>query len=170
MSLCLLFPLPSTSLLAFFFAIRSRFPNLYLDSWTAPSVSLRPRMAPKKPSSTAEVALVPLKNCLVNLPPSLVALLVNANTVSSSSNFFFISDWFSFSLVGADERIRLRRMSLSSCSTDRRPGSSAGTPRSGPATWDGPACRASANLRRWSGEMESTIPLPPESRTPRRSS
>ena len=46
-------------------------------------------MAPKKPSSTAEVALVPLKNCLVNLPPSLVALLVNANTVSSSSNFYF---------------------------------------------------------------------------------
>jgi hypothetical protein len=39
-------------------------------------------MAPKKPSTTAEVALVPLKNCLVNLPPSLVALLVNANTVS----------------------------------------------------------------------------------------
>lgn len=38
-------------------------------------------MAPKKPSTTAEVALVPLKNCLVNLPPSLVALLVNANTV-----------------------------------------------------------------------------------------
>ncbi|KAJ5485142.1 hypothetical protein N7539_005130 [Penicillium diatomitis] len=37
-------------------------------------------MAPKKPSTTAEVALVPLKNCLVNLPPSLVALLVNANT------------------------------------------------------------------------------------------
>jgi peroxin-1 len=41
-------------------------------------------MAPKKPSATAEVALVPLKNCLVNLPSSLVALLVNANTVSSS--------------------------------------------------------------------------------------
>ncbi|KAJ5215853.1 uncharacterized protein N7498_002260 [Penicillium cinerascens] len=38
-------------------------------------------MAPKKPSTTAEVALVPLKNCLVNLPPSLVALLVNANTI-----------------------------------------------------------------------------------------
>ncbi|CAI7673341.1 unnamed protein product [Penicillium manginii] len=37
-------------------------------------------MAPKKPSTTAEVALVPLKNCLVNLPPSLVSLLVNANT------------------------------------------------------------------------------------------
>jgi hypothetical protein len=39
-------------------------------------------MAPKKPTTTAEVALVPLKNCLVNLPPSLVALLANANTVS----------------------------------------------------------------------------------------
>lgn len=38
-------------------------------------------MAPKKPSATAEVALVPLKNCLVNLPPSLTALLVNANAV-----------------------------------------------------------------------------------------
>ncbi|KAJ5963749.1 uncharacterized protein N7479_003625 [Penicillium vulpinum] len=38
-------------------------------------------MAPKKPAATAEVALIPLKNCLVNLPPSLVALLVNANTL-----------------------------------------------------------------------------------------
>ncbi|KAL4987291.1 P-loop containing nucleoside triphosphate hydrolase protein [Aspergillus falconensis] len=37
-------------------------------------------MAPRKPSTTAEVALVPIKNCLVNLPPSLVSLLVNANT------------------------------------------------------------------------------------------
>ncbi|EAW13890.1 AAA family ATPase peroxin 1 [Aspergillus clavatus NRRL 1] len=36
-------------------------------------------MALRKPSSMAEVALVPLKNCLVNLPPSLVSLLVNAN-------------------------------------------------------------------------------------------
>lgn len=42
-------------------------------------------MAPKKPAATAEVALVPLKNCLVNLPPSLVSLLVNANTVSKLS-------------------------------------------------------------------------------------
>jgi hypothetical protein len=39
-------------------------------------------MAPKKPAATAEIALIPLKNCLVNLPPSLVSLLVNANTVS----------------------------------------------------------------------------------------
>ncbi|KAL4750381.1 hypothetical protein BDW72DRAFT_193990 [Aspergillus terricola var. indicus] len=37
-------------------------------------------MAPRKPSTTAEIALVSLKNCLVNLPPSLVSLLVNANT------------------------------------------------------------------------------------------
>ncbi|QSS59784.1 peroxin 1 [Histoplasma capsulatum] len=39
-------------------------------------------MAPgnRKASTTAEVVLVPLKNCLANLPPSLVALLVNANT------------------------------------------------------------------------------------------
>ncbi|KAJ5143861.1 uncharacterized protein N7515_002648 [Penicillium bovifimosum] len=41
-------------------------------------------MAPKKPAATAEVALVPLKNCLVNLPPSLVALLVNANTTAQN--------------------------------------------------------------------------------------
>ncbi|KAJ5149941.1 hypothetical protein N7448_001519 [Penicillium atrosanguineum] len=41
-------------------------------------------MAPKKPSTTAEVALVSLKNCLVNLPPSLVALLVNANTAAQN--------------------------------------------------------------------------------------
>ncbi|KAL4783989.1 P-loop containing nucleoside triphosphate hydrolase protein [Aspergillus varians] len=41
-------------------------------------------MAPRKPSTTAEVALVPLKNCLVNLPPSLVSLLVNANTTAQN--------------------------------------------------------------------------------------
>ncbi|KAJ5787726.1 ATPase AAA-type core [Penicillium paradoxum] len=41
-------------------------------------------MAPKKPAATAEVALIPLKNCLVNLPPSLVALLVNANTAAQN--------------------------------------------------------------------------------------
>ncbi|KAI2711382.1 hypothetical protein CBS147318_8050 [Penicillium roqueforti] len=41
-------------------------------------------MAPKKPAATAEVALIPLKNCLVNLPPSLVALLVNANTTAQN--------------------------------------------------------------------------------------
>ncbi|OQD81799.1 hypothetical protein PENANT_c025G02492 [Penicillium antarcticum] len=41
-------------------------------------------MAPKKPAATAEVALVPLKNCLVNLPSSLVALLVNANTTAQN--------------------------------------------------------------------------------------
>lgn len=47
-------------------------------------------MAPRKPSATAEVALVQLKNCLVNLPPSLVSLLVNANTVGCFPNG---SDW-----------------------------------------------------------------------------
>ncbi|KAL4880811.1 P-loop containing nucleoside triphosphate hydrolase protein [Aspergillus karnatakaensis] len=41
-------------------------------------------MAPRKPSTTAEVALVSLKNCLVNLPPSLVSLLVNANTTAQN--------------------------------------------------------------------------------------
>ncbi|KAJ5711419.1 hypothetical protein N7488_005575 [Penicillium malachiteum] len=41
-------------------------------------------MAPKKPSTTAEVALIPLKNCLVNLPPSLVSLLVNADTTAQN--------------------------------------------------------------------------------------
>lgn len=45
-------------------------------------------MAPsRKPSTTAEVALVPLKNCLVNLPPSLVSVLVNANAVRSETIF-----------------------------------------------------------------------------------
>ncbi|KAI0910527.1 P-loop containing nucleoside triphosphate hydrolase protein [Ustulina deusta] len=39
-------------------------------------------MAPRKnaPSAAAEISLVHLKNCLVNLPPSLVNLLVNADT------------------------------------------------------------------------------------------
>ncbi|KAL4956146.1 P-loop containing nucleoside triphosphate hydrolase protein [Aspergillus filifer] len=41
-------------------------------------------MAPRKTSTTAEVALLPLKNCLVNLPPSLVSLLVNANTTAQN--------------------------------------------------------------------------------------
>ncbi|KAL1968522.1 hypothetical protein VTN77DRAFT_1732 [Rasamsonia byssochlamydoides] len=42
-------------------------------------------MAPsRKPSITAEVALVPLKNCLVNLPSSLVSLLVNANAAAQN--------------------------------------------------------------------------------------
>src|ERR1700744_673794 len=38
---------------------------------------------PKPSSSPAEVALVPtLKSCLVNLPPPLVAVLSNANTLA----------------------------------------------------------------------------------------
>ena len=41
-------------------------------------------MAPKKAVTVAEVSLVQLRNCLVNLPPSLVTILVNANTVSTS--------------------------------------------------------------------------------------
>ncbi|KAE8148039.1 AAA+-type ATPase, partial [Aspergillus avenaceus] len=36
-------------------------------------------MASKKPSATAEVALISTNNCFVNLPPSLVALIDNAN-------------------------------------------------------------------------------------------
>lgn len=44
------------------------------------------KMAPRKgaQSTTAEVSLVHLKNCLVNLPSSLVSLLLNVNTVSFS--------------------------------------------------------------------------------------
>jgi hypothetical protein len=56
-----------------------KFPLLLAFSLT---IVLSFKMAPKKPAATAEVALTPLKNCLVNLPASLVALLVNANTVS----------------------------------------------------------------------------------------
>ncbi|KAI5294946.1 Peroxisome biosynthesis protein pex1 [Ascosphaera acerosa] len=41
-------------------------------------------MAPKKGAVTVEVALVPLKNCLVNLPPTLVNLLVNSNTAAQN--------------------------------------------------------------------------------------
>ncbi|ERF68021.1 hypothetical protein EPUS_06411 [Endocarpon pusillum Z07020] len=37
---------------------------------------------PRKPSTTAEVALVSLKSCLVNLPASLVSVLSNANTAA----------------------------------------------------------------------------------------
>lgn len=35
------------------------------------------------PAVRAEVALVSLKNCLVNLPPGLIALISNTNTVGS---------------------------------------------------------------------------------------
>ena len=40
-------------------------------------------MAPRKNahSTSAELVLVHLKNCLVNLPPALVEVLVNVNTV-----------------------------------------------------------------------------------------
>ncbi|KAL1847436.1 Peroxisome biosynthesis protein pex1 [Paecilomyces lecythidis] len=41
-------------------------------------------MAPRKPTTTAEVALVPLKSCLVNLPSSLVSMLVNANAAAQN--------------------------------------------------------------------------------------
>ncbi|TGJ85895.1 hypothetical protein E0Z10_g2885 [Xylaria hypoxylon] len=43
-------------------------------------------MAPRKnaPSAAAEVSLVHLKNCLVNLPTSLVNLLVNVNTLAQN--------------------------------------------------------------------------------------
>ncbi|KAL2270186.1 hypothetical protein VTJ83DRAFT_2370 [Remersonia thermophila] len=43
-------------------------------------------MAPRKsnPSASAEIALVHLQNCLVNLPPSLAALLANTNTPSQN--------------------------------------------------------------------------------------
>ncbi|KAF7505646.1 hypothetical protein GJ744_000581 [Endocarpon pusillum] len=37
---------------------------------------------PRKPSTSAEVALVSLKSCLVNLPASLVSVLSNANTAA----------------------------------------------------------------------------------------
>ena len=42
-------------------------------------------MAPRKnaQSTPAEISLVHLRNCLVNLPPSLASLLATVNTVSS---------------------------------------------------------------------------------------
>ena len=44
---------------------------------------LNPNMAPqsKRNVMTAEAALVQLRSCLVNLPPSVVTVLVNADTV-----------------------------------------------------------------------------------------
>lgn len=53
----------------------------YISDITVPQ-AMAP--APKKPAAVqAEVALLhSLKNCLVNLPASLVSVLVNANTVS----------------------------------------------------------------------------------------
>jgi hypothetical protein len=51
---------------------------------TADDRTEKRNMAPRKnnPSVAAEIALAHLQNCLVNLPPSLAALLANANTVS----------------------------------------------------------------------------------------
>jgi peroxin-1 len=62
-------------------------------------------MAPsKKPAAQAEISLLPgLKNCLVNLPASLVAVLTNANTVGGA---VFLT------CAVADGRNRLRRMLL----------------------------------------------------------
>lgn len=44
-------------------------------------------MAPRKnaQSTAAEISLVHLQNCFVNLPSSLASLLANVNTVSSLS-------------------------------------------------------------------------------------
>lgn len=70
-------------------------------------------MAPKKAATTVEVALVPLKNCLVNLPPVLVNMLVNANHVCSSMRLRpYIT-----SLISYLTRNRLPKMSLSSSNT-----------------------------------------------------
>lgn len=41
-------------------------------------------MAPKRGATPVELALVQLRNCLVNLPPTLVAALGNSNTVGLS--------------------------------------------------------------------------------------
>lgn len=51
-------------------------------------------MAPRKnaQSAAAELSLVHLKSCLVNLPPSLVSLLVNVNTVRQP-NLFSLCFW-----------------------------------------------------------------------------
>lgn len=48
-------------------------------------------MAPRSnaQSISAELSLVRLKNCLVNLPPTLVSLLVNADTVSWTLRILF---------------------------------------------------------------------------------
>lgn len=63
-------------------------------------------MAPsRKTATTAEVALVPLKSCLVNLPTPVVSLLVNANAVRAH---ILRTDWTStytsFTLLGCPKR------------------------------------------------------------------
>ncbi len=49
-------------------------------------------MAPRKnaQSTTAEISLVHLQNCFVNLPSSLASLLANVNTVGTSSLPLFV--------------------------------------------------------------------------------
>lgn len=44
----------------------------------------------QRKATAAEVSLVHLKNCLVNLPASLVSLLVNVNTVRSTRTSTFL--------------------------------------------------------------------------------
>jgi hypothetical protein len=107
-------------------------------------------MAPavKKPAGQvvqAEVALhQSLKNCFVNLPSSLVSVLVNANAV-----------WLCF--AQGDKQLQLiayrsHKMLWSSFSTVNRLQLDLRKPKPrllNQYSWDGLACRASAGLRLW---------------------
>lgn len=60
-------------------------------------------MAPRRnaQSTAAELSLVHLKNCLVNLPASLVNLLVNVNTVRQLEHYSFSTSSMPLDLAGA---------------------------------------------------------------------
>ena len=58
-------------------------------------------------STSAEISLVHLKNCLVNLPSSLASLLVNINTVSLSSPLAPAEAYFSLACAKCHYRIEL---------------------------------------------------------------
>lgn len=45
----------------------------------------------QRKATAAEVSLVHLKNCLVNLPASLVSLLVTVNTVSKLLDLYILT-------------------------------------------------------------------------------
>jgi hypothetical protein len=119
------------------------------------------KMTPKKPAATAEVALIPLKNCLVNLPPSLVALLVNANTVSLLVVMFL---WIFFRLTSS--YTRLPKMLLSNYNINRPPERPMELLHSNHASSVGRVCRASAGLRLSLGERVSTVDIPGNRKPP----
>lgn len=99
-------------------------------------------MAPRKnaQSTAAELSLVHLKNCLVNLPPTLVSLLVNVNTVRHQPNLP--------PALTDNEKRSLPKMSSLSLPSDRAARNLVQPLRSVLYSWAGLACPVREEQRR----------------------